>query len=293
MDSFSAPTGMRKMVLVRALKTVSNSQTPMVSVGLGLLYSHEIASSAVSLSIVKSILALVGMVLVISHVMVLNDYFDVEIDKKKENSRQSLAELPRKLIGAMAVILLGSGLLFAWLTSPVYFAICSALVLLSAAYSAPPIRYKEIYPFSTLGDVGGAFLLFWAGYSLFAPVDLRAIVVSLIPFLVFVFWRLNHEISHVDFDADTGKRTLAVVHGVGRVKQLIRFCILLIVALSVGLFLAGWVSATFLAFLVIPFSFIALVLASSRVRFAYFLVKANGYWGFVYFFAVVAWILLS
>jgi 4-hydroxybenzoate polyprenyltransferase len=284
---------MTRKVLVRALKTISHSQTPLVNVGLGLLYSHEIAPSQVSLSIAKSIFAFAGMVLVISHIMLLNDYFDAEIDKKKEGSRQALAEIPIKLIGALAAILLSLGLLFTWLTSPTYFAISSVLVLLAAAYSAPPIRYKQVYPFSTLGDVSGAFLLFWAGYSWFAPVDLRAIVVSLIPFLVFVFWRLKHEITYVEFDTETGKRTLAVVHGVDRVKQLIRLCILLIIALIIGLFLTGWVSATYLFFLVIPLSFIALVLVSSRVAHVYFRVKANGYWGFVYFFIVVAWILFS
>jgi 4-hydroxybenzoate polyprenyltransferase len=298
MDSFSTPTS-TKQILLRALRTISVIQKPIVNVGLGLLYSYEVAPSNVSLSIVKLIFALTAMVLVLSHMMVLNDYFDVEVDKKKEDSRQALAEIPRKLVGVIAVILLGSGLLFAWLTSLTYFAICSMLVLLAVAYDVPPIRYKKVYPFSTLGEVSGAFLLFWAGYSLFATVDLnaivslRSIVVSLIPFLVLVIFKLKHEISHVEFDAGTGKRTLAVVHGVDRVKQLIHFCILLIVTLSLGLFLTGWISVTFLAFLVIPLIFIALVLVSSRIRFIYFVVKADGYWGLVYFFTVVALILFS
>ena len=283
----------RKISAYITLVDPSASQTPLVSVGLGLLCSYEVATLQVSPSIGKLIFAFAGMILVISHVMVLNDYFDVEIDKKK-GVRHALAEIPRRLAGALPVIFLSLGLMFAWVASPTYFAICLVLALLSAAYSAPPIRYKEVYLFSTLGDVSGAFLLFLAGYSLFAPVvNVRAIVISLIPWFVFVVWRLKHEIRFVKFDTKTGKKTLAVVHGVNRVKLLIRLCTLLIIALSIGLLLAGWFSPTFLVFLVIPLSLLALVSASSRALSLWLRIKGNLYWGFVYFFIVVAWILYS
>jgi 4-hydroxybenzoate polyprenyltransferase len=282
----------RKVSAYIELVTISASQTPLVSVALGLLCSSEVALPPDNPSIVKLIFAFAGMVLVISHIMVLNDYFDVEIDRKK-GARRALAEIPRRLAGSLAVILLSLGLLFAWLTSPTYFAISLVLVLLSAAYSAPPIRYKERYPFSTIGEASGAFLLFWAGYSLSAPVDIRAIAVSLIPFLVLVVWRLKHEIRYVEFDTDTGKKTLAVVHGVERVKLLIRLCTLLIIALTIGLFFTGWFSASFLFFLVVFLSFVALISASSRAQTFWFKVRANLYWGFAYFFIVVAWILFS
>lgn len=142
----------RKFLAYIELVTLSASQTPLASVGLGLLCSHEVTPSQVNPSIIKLIFAFAGMVLVISHIMALNDYFDVEIDKKK-GTRQALAEIPRRLAGALAVIFLSLGLVFAWLVSLTYFVISLALALLSAAYSAPPIRYKEVYPFSTLGEI--------------------------------------------------------------------------------------------------------------------------------------------
>lgn len=282
----------RKVSAYIELVTISAMQTPLASVSLGLLCSSEVAPSQVNLSPATLLFAFAGMVLVISHIMVLNDYFDAEIDKKKD-ARQTLAEIPRRLAGTLAVIFLSLGLLFAWLISITYFAISFALALLSGAYSAPPIRYKEVYPFSTLGEASGAFLLFWAGYSLYAPLDVRAIIVSLIPFLVLVIWRLKHEIRFVKFDKETGKKTLAVVHGVDRVKLLIRLCTLLIIALSLILLLAGWFSLIFLLFLAFPLSLLALVSASSLALSLWLRIRANLYWGFVYFFIVVAWIFLS
>jgi len=155
----------RKLSAYAELVTISFMQTPMISIGLGLLCSSEISPSQNSPSIITLIFAFTGMVLVLAHIMVLNDYFDVEIDKKKDQI-QTLTEIPRRVAGILATVFLSLGLLFAWLTSATYFIISFALALLSAAYSAPPIRYKEIYPFSTVGESTGAFLLFWAGYSL-------------------------------------------------------------------------------------------------------------------------------
>ena len=290
--STTSKTVKHRLSAYAELITISFAQTPMISIGLGLLCSSEISPSQNNLSIITLAFAFAGMVLVLAHIMVINDYFDVEIDKKKDQI-QTLTEIPRRVAGVLATVFLGLGLLLAWLTSPTYFIISLALALLSAAYSAPPIRHKQVYPFSTMGEATGAFLLFWAGYSLSAPLDVRAILVSFIPFLVLVVWRLKHEIRYVEFDKDTGKKTLAVVHGVHRVKLLVSLCYLSIVALTMGLFFAGWFSTTFLFFLIIFLGLVSLVSISSSARTLWNKALAKYYWGFAYFFAVAAWILFS
>jgi len=268
-------------------------QTGTGSVGVGLLYSSQAVLLPADRSFVGLFFAFAGIVFILFYIMALNDYFDVEIDKLKEE-RHALAEIPKRVVAALVVVFLNFGLLFAWLASPIYFVISLVLVLLSTAYSAPPVRYKEVYPFSTLGEVTGGFFLFLAGYSLLAPIEVRALSVSLIPCLIVAYGRLRHEVRFVKFDKETGKKTLAVVHGVGKVRLLMRFCILLMVALCIGLFLAGWFSLTFLSFFVLFLvgSFHTRILkkmAPSTYRRELWLTE--NFWGFGYFFLVVAWIL--
>ncbi|MEM3602376.1 MAG: UbiA family prenyltransferase [Candidatus Bathyarchaeia archaeon] len=294
MDSSSNPSNMRRKVSA-FVKFVDPAaiQTPIGGVGLGLLYSYEVTPSPMETSALRLIVAFVGIVLVLSYVMTLNDYFDVEIDKQK-GVRQALAEIPKRLAGASVIIFLSFGLLFVWIASPRCIAIILVIALLSTAYSAPPLRYKNVYPFSTLGEVIGAFLLFLAGYSVFAPIGVEALVVSWIPCLAITYWRLRHEVRYVKFDEATGKKTLAVVHGVGKVKLLMRLLIALDITLSLGLFLEGWLSLTFMFFLLIFLlgSFHRKIL--KRIipsEYIHKLWLTDKVWGFVYFLLVLAFIL--
>jgi 4-hydroxybenzoate polyprenyltransferase len=291
MKCSNRPNALRRCVLAYVeLVSVSSIQRPIIAVGLGLLCSSEMSLSQNGSSIFNFIFAFAGMILILGHIMVLNDYFDVEIDKEKDQS-PTLTEISRRAAGVLAIIFLSLGLLIAWLVSTVYFTISLALVLLSAAYSAPPIRYKEKYPFSTVGEAIGAFLLFWAGYSLFSSLDVRAIVVSLIPFFLLLIGRLKHEIYYVNFDKLTGKKTLAVVHGVYKVRMLVRFCILSIIGLTISSFFVGWFSPVFLFFLFIFLGVIALNSISSSINGFWLKARFNYVWGFAYFFIIVFWVL--
>jgi 4-hydroxybenzoate polyprenyltransferase len=272
------------------LVDVSAMQRPMIAIGLGMACSSGQSLSTVVPPIINLIFAFAGMVLILAHIMTLNDYFDVEIDKEKYPN-PAVSVVGRKAAGVLAMIFLSTGLLFSWLASTLYFTISLAIVLLSMAYSAPPIQYKYIYPFSTVGEAIGAFLLFWAGYSLFAPLDVRAIVVSLIPFLLLMIGRLKHEIHYVNFDKVSGKKTFAVVHGVHKVKLLVRFLIFIIIALTIGSLFIGWFSAGFLFFLLISLCLIAVNSMSSSINKVWLKGKLNFYWGFIFFLLVAVWLL--
>ena len=255
---------------------------PIASVGLGIWYSHEVAPLSADPSILRFIFGFAGILFVTSYIMASNDYFDAEIDKQK-GDKYALGEIPKGLAIAIVIILLFFGLLFAFLVSPIYFSIILIMVLLSTAYSAPPIRFKEVYPFSTLGEISGAYLLFLAGCVIVAPISINALIISLIPCLAKARQRLGHELYFDKFDRETGKKTLAVVHGVGTVRLLRRLCIFIILALILVLLYTQWISLNFLFFLVI------LVLGSMAPKPP----PINIIWGFGYFFIIIAMILFS
>lgn len=195
--------------------------------------------------------------LLLCYLQAVNDFFDVDIDKSRLEHTKHYGDLSRKgpvvgvriskLEASSAIAFVSvAGLVLSVFVSTHFLIVSLLIVLMATLYSAPPIRYKEIYPFSTFGEIVGNFLPFLAGYAVFNPIDWRAILVAAIPALAATNNRFRHEIKMFDFDRSTGKKTVAVVHGVQAAKFLAKVSILLNLVEILVLSVLSWFSPRFL-----------------------------------------------
>ncbi len=210
------------------LYDVPASQLWIGAVAIGLRYSYENAPAG---SMFPAILALVAITLVFFYVMSVNDYFDVDVDAaKKERGVLVKGEISMNLARLAIGLVAFGGLALAYLVSLQFFAFTLIIFILSSLYSIPPVRYKRFYPFSTVGEIAGAFVLFLLGYSVVGLPTITALFISTVTTLVATSARLRQEARNQEFDKLSGKRTLAVVHGAKLVKAISRS--LLVVALA-------------------------------------------------------------
>jgi 4-hydroxybenzoate polyprenyltransferase len=249
-----------KLTAYAKLVEIGALQIWIASMMLGVFYAA--ATVHVMPTLLQLLAGFLGHFLVLCYVMVVNDYYDLEIDKMKPGFTN---EIVRSILSKKGQILgktvsvregklfilfsLSVGLLLSLFASLQMFIVTLLIVCLGTLYSVPPIRYKEIYPLSTIGDIMGGALPFVAGYAIACPVRPEAVVVSMIPLLICTYHRLKHEILMVEFDRLTGKKTLAVVNGT-RVASIVRKISPILVLLEVLFgFLAGWFPVSFLLIL--------------------------------------------
>ena len=194
-------------------------------------------------SITRLFLALAAITLVLFYMMSLNDYFDKEIDAMKgERSVLVLGEVGQGQAKLLITILAVAGLATGYLISAPFFFLLLGFFVLASLYSAPPIRFKRKYPFSTFGEVTAVFLLFPLGYSAVQVPTPQAFLVSSMTTFIAAGYRLRHEARHVEFDTATGKRTFAVVHGADVVASASRAALLIGGAEVPILFVLGYLS---------------------------------------------------
>jgi len=176
----------------------------------------------------------------------INDCFDVEIDKIKEERMGKKLIVSRvfsqKTALAIAVSILVFGLTSAWLGSVNLFFVAVFMAFLGTIYSAPPLRLKMKYPFSTITEFVGCFLPFLAGVTVLSSLTWQPIIISSVFCFLAMVHRFMHEIYYSEIDSATGKMTVAVKKGVKTAKTF-RKAFLLIGVLEFLLFsLLGWVS---------------------------------------------------
>jgi len=207
------------------------------AVAIGFRYGYE---NGTQVSLFLALIALASVSLVLFFLMGVNDYFDVGIDSQK-NERAVLVKGEISMRSArIAVGLAGAlGLALALVVSIQFFLFTLAVFILISLYSVPPVRYKRFYPFSTLGEVLGACMLFFVGISLVGLPTSSAFLVSTVTALVAASSRLRHEARYTEFDGKTGKRTFAVVHGAGRIKFVSRVLLVLALVEVVAIRFAG------------------------------------------------------
>lgn len=214
---------------------------------LGLYAAHVIYGAVVSNYAILAVF--LGSFLIFAYVMMVNDYFDVDIDRKRQEllpqakkrlivgreiSRQSAALLV--LTSVILGLLIMRGLPAESLVAVAF------IVILSTLYSVPPIRYKRFYPVSTLGEVTGAFFPFLIGYGAIRGVDQTGLMLNLIPGLATTYVRLKVEARSSELDRLTGKRTIAVVHGARIANLLARLAVVVIFLLVLTLFVYKLIS---------------------------------------------------
>ena len=163
--------------------------------GAALSLRHWTGASLVSLGI----LFLAGFLLV-AHIWSLNDWADLSAERRNP------------LLGLSLFLLVSSMALFAclgWTT--LLIAICVAL--LGFVYSHPAINAKGNPVFSSIAHLAGGLLHFLLGYSVFAPIGLKAVLIASFFTLVFTAGHATQEVQDYEDDRLKGIRTNAVVFG--------------------------------------------------------------------------------
>lgn len=204
----------------------------------------------------------IGIASVLCYIQSLNDYFDVEIDERKEEimGKELIVSKMISKKAALAVILsvLLIGVVSAWITSIDLFALVLAAAFLGTIYSAPPLRLKMKYPFSTLVQFASCFLPFLGGVASISNVTFQAIIVSSIFAVLTIIHRFVHEIGNYKADLLTGKETVAVVKGLGTAWNLCILSAILGLTEFMVFFVLGWFSTVFV-FLFIIYLIICIV----------------------------------
>lgn len=212
---------------------------------IGFFFFAENSTNAFNLS--HFLEALLSIALILSYLMSINDCFDVDIDKEIESKMHIVSEvISFKHALLLSIVMLAFGLITAWFINNQFFVIALLLTSLSTLYSVPPVRYKQTYPYSTLGEIAGAFLPFLAGYAIIGSIEPRGLIVSAIFALVSTSGRFRHEAHYYKDDQKTGKMTIAVVHGADSAVFLSKLCVILAITESLLLTVLGWFSIAFL-----------------------------------------------
>jgi 4-hydroxybenzoate polyprenyltransferase len=219
---------------------------PLLGAAFGL---EEITGVAIAR---VSVFALASMLLV-AHIFSLNDWAGVASDARDPNKSADvfLAKgLSRRGVGYLsAALLVASLFMFASLRGQT-FLIAAAIAVLGAIYSHPAVNAKGTPVFSSVPHLVGGTLHFLLGYSLFAAVDHRGILLALFFALTFTAGHLNQEVRDHDGDWMNGIQTNAVRFG-KRAAFLAGFAIFtlayadLVVLARMGLVAAplGWLAA--------------------------------------------------
>ena len=193
---------------------------------------------------------LVGVSLVFCFNQSINDCFDVEIDKKKEEvmgKRLIVSSImPRWLALSITVTILFAGLASTLLASVNLFFTVLLMALLGTIYSVPPLRFKQQYPFSTLVQFVGCFLPFLAGVTTLSMLTPHALLISSLFSFLAMTYRFEHEIENYSVDLMTNKKTVAVVHGRITARRLSKLCLFVGLAEFALFFALGWFSRVFL-----------------------------------------------
>jgi 4-hydroxybenzoate polyprenyltransferase len=157
--------------------------------------------------------------LLVAHIFTFNDWSETcalkdsnkptaRIDKDDDN--------PRRLLLFSIFLLLAGLLLFAFLPrATLVLAVITAG--LGIFYSNPVLNGKCIPIVCSLVHFFGGLLHFLLGYTLFAPLDERGVLVAVFFALTFTAGHLNHEVSDFDADRQNGLNTNAVAFGKQRV----------------------------------------------------------------------------
>jgi 4-hydroxybenzoate polyprenyltransferase len=158
----------------------------------------------------------VANVLLVAHVFIFNDWSATAQKAEQPNKATALvysgAVSSRLLFFFSIVILAISLVLFAFLGLRTLI-IAAAYAALGIWYSHPRLNAKGTPIGSSLPHFFGGLLHFLVGYTLFAPLDRRGVLIGLFFALAFTAGHLNHEVHDFDFDRKNNLRTNAVAFG--------------------------------------------------------------------------------
>lgn len=158
----------------------------------------------------------VGSLLLVAHVFVLNDWAgihgDVQ-DVRRTAKTFSAKGASRTAMGYLAIALLATSLLVFAMLGRVPFVFASAIVGLSALYSAPGLHMKGQPIFGSGLHFLGGTIHFLLGCATFGSIGARETVIGCFFGLVFAAGHLMHETRGYEGDLFNGIQTNAVRFG--------------------------------------------------------------------------------
>lgn len=155
-------------------------------------------------------------ILLVAHVFTFNDWAAAAQKAQQPNRAAALVyneELSSRLLFFFSITLLAVSLvLFAFLGRHTLM-LAAAIAAVGIFYSHPWLNAKSTPIGSSLPHLAGGLLHFLLGYTLFAPLDQRGVLIGLFFALTFTAGHLNHEVHDFDHDRQNDLRTNAVVFG--------------------------------------------------------------------------------
>lgn len=164
--------------------------------------------------------------------MLLNDYFDRELDKHNPRKTKTRLSVREYVLGIAAALLSYAllAVLFPNLQALVWVLVA---VFANIAYSVPPLRLKEYPPFDVLGGPASYLTALLAGYALCGG-GWPSVEAGLAGLLFFCGIDLAFKTLDIEADAEGGVRTSATV--LGRTSALVVSALLMFgAAFFVGL----------------------------------------------------------
>jgi len=164
----------------------------------------------------RGALALLASLLLVAHVFALNDWANLAADASDPTRSAGVFTargVSRRAFGVLCVGLLVASLLLFALLPGTTLLLAIGVAALGAVYSHPAIDAKGRPGLSSLTHLAGGGLHFLVGYSVFAPIDARAAMLSLFFALTFTAGHLNQEVRDHAGDLANGIRTNAVALG--------------------------------------------------------------------------------
>jgi 4-hydroxybenzoate polyprenyltransferase len=167
---------------------------------------------------------LIGISMGLCYIQAVNDCFDTEIDRVKEQMMGATLmvskTLSKRIAFSLTALVLAASLVSASFVSLDLLLLVALGAFLGTIYSAPPLRLKMKYPFSTLVQLIGLFIPFLAGIAILFPVSFEDLVISSVFVLLTMVVRFDHEIERLQVDSQTKKKTVAVVKGLKTAARL-------------------------------------------------------------------------
>ena len=155
-------------------------------------------------------------VLLVAHIWTFNDWAGLASDRNDPN--RSADVFSERGLGSGEILLfsmslLAVSLLFFSVLSWRSFWLAAAIAGLGVFYSHPAINAKGTPVLSSSPHLIGGVLHFLLGYSLFAGIDRRGILIGLFFALTFTAGHLNQEVRDFESDRSNGLSTNAVIFG--------------------------------------------------------------------------------
>ena len=168
-------------------------------------------------NIVRLVLLLFGSLALTAHVFVFNDWAgnssDIRDPRRSSFARRGISS--RHVARITIALLVLANCAFAILSSATIL-FGAAIAALSLLYSCSPRLGKRTPIMASVNHLVGGALHFLLGYTLFHPLNVGGVMISLFFGLVFAAGHLNQEVRDYDADLRSGIRTTAVVFGCRR-----------------------------------------------------------------------------